>query len=58
MSLLRWAFPNGIGTRAILAFLVVGAAIAVVDPPGLKELALLAMGYYFGSRDGSTSKVA
>jgi hypothetical protein len=55
--LLRWLFPNGIGTRAILAFVVVGAAVFVVEAPGLKELALLAMGYYFGSRDGSAAKV-
>jgi hypothetical protein len=58
VKLLRFLFPNGIGTRAILAFVVVGTAVALISPEKLYELALLAMGYYFGSRDSATKSSA
>lgn len=54
-DVMAWLFPNGVGTRALLACIVVTAAVLVIEPAGLKELALLALGFYFGNR---TSAVA
>lgn len=53
---LNWLFPNGIGTRAILAFIVVGAAVAVLAPDALKDLTFLVVGFYFGSRANGNGK--
>ena len=47
-------FPNGIGTRGVIAFLVVGGYVAVCvmqrDISALKEVALIALVYYFADR--------
>lgn len=49
-SLLKCLFPHGIGTRAILAFMIVGFMMYSADAATTKELALLALGFYFLDR--------
>lgn len=56
-SLLKCLFPHGIGTRAILAFMIVGFTMYSADAATTKELALLAVGFYFLDRGRTNSSV-
>lgn len=47
MRYLRFLFPNGIGTRGIVAFAVIGAAVYKLPADALKDMALMVVGAYF-----------
>jgi hypothetical protein len=42
-----WLFPNGVGTRAVIAFIIIGVGITQLDGAGIKEVILLVLGFYF-----------
>jgi len=50
-------FPNGVGTRGIIAFALVGGFVVLCimqrDVSLLKDAVFMALGYYFASRDAS-----
>ncbi len=47
---MQYLFPNGIGTRALLAMLLIGA-YAIGSQTVDRELVLLVLGFYFATRD-------
>ena len=50
-------FPNGIGTRGLIALALVGGFVALCvmqrDATLLKDAVFMALGFYFGTRDAS-----
>jgi hypothetical protein len=66
VKLLRWMFPNGIGTRAVLALLVLVAALAPLAYlaargselaiNALVGLATMVVTWYFARRDESAKE--
>lgn len=46
-TFLLWLFPNGIGTRAVLSFIVVGAAVIQLTAGEAKEALFLVLAFYF-----------
>jgi hypothetical protein len=50
-KVLRWAFPNGIGTRAVLALVVVGYGVTRLDAAQIAGLVGVVTAWYFAKRD-------
>ncbi len=44
---MRWLFPNGMGTRAALAFIIVGVAVTQLTAGDAKEALLIVLAFYF-----------
>lgn len=59
MKLIKWLFPHGLGTRAVLAFVIIGMGMWVLrtDATAVKELVVITAGWYFldRGRNGATA---
>lgn len=47
MKTLKFLFPNGIGTKVILAGVVLGVGLPMLDPAALKEIVLIVVTFLF-----------
>jgi hypothetical protein len=48
---MRWLFPNGLGTRALLAFAVVGYGLTKLDAAQVAAIVGMVLAFYFAKRD-------
>jgi hypothetical protein len=55
MRMLRFLFPNGIGTRGVLAFVVIGVAAYKLPADALKDMAMMIVGAYFIHKASGTA---
>jgi hypothetical protein len=50
-KIMRWLFPNGLGTRALLAFAVVGYGLTKLDAAQVAAIVGMVLAFYFAKRD-------
>jgi hypothetical protein len=53
-DILKWAFPNGFGTRAVIAFAVVGHGLTKLDAAQVSAIVGMVVAFYFAKRDDAT----